>query len=138
MHIGTSDCRVLRPEKQIHQENQLFGGVFFVMMILGVVAAIVTAYLSLPYIMNKTKMSPVRSTGILSLITGSIMGVNAVFSFLTIVLAENPSPALWVVAGILFLLAAVAHILMFIPTLSVKMYMPRPKTVQGAVDKNNS
>lgn len=110
----------------IHYENQLVGGIFFTIMVFALIMAIATIYFALPYIKNKAKLSPNKVVGYLALITGGLLGVCAVFSFLTIALAEKPNPVFWVVSGIRFALSAALGILIFFRFLSVKLYMPKP------------
>ena len=117
----------------IREENQLVGGIFFTIMVFALIMTIATIYFALPFIKNKTKLSPTKTVGYLSLISGCLLGVSAIFSFLTIVLADfpkfdkHPTPALWVVSGLLLAISAAAMVLIFFRYLSVKLYMPKPK-----------
>ena len=111
---------------QIHYENQLVGGIFFTLLVFALIMAIATIYFGLPFIQNKSKLSPNKVIGYLVLITGGLLGVNAIFAFLTLALAEKPSPVLWVVSGILLAISAALSILIFFRYLSVKLYMPKP------------
>lgn len=107
-------------------DDQVIGFVMFIFAVAGLVIGILNAYTSLPFILNKEKLSPKKSHGWLSLAGGALDLLLVIFSLLNIILRPSTPVVYWVVVMVLGVIAAAYGALLLFPALSVKLYQPKP------------
>ena len=119
--------------------NQIYGAVYFVMLIIYLIASITLVYLNFPFILNKEKLSPNKTFGYVSLGIAVFGLALAVMSFLVLPLGtvtymgdagETSIVAhayFWIPIGLMFILVSLVEAYLLLPAISPKSYMPEPK-----------
>ena len=118
----------------LKEGRQIIGMIFFFVLTVSLVLAIVVAYQSKTYAFPKTKMAPNKSLPVLCVVNGGFGIVAGIFSILAVVVdvpvGESEIPATqigwaWYILAVLFIIAGLVQLCFLLPVLKSHYYMPK-------------
>ena len=141
MYMGniSADVKAIGEENVAYMDNQLLGFFIFTIAVITIIVGVLQVYNAWPYILKKDKLTVKKFYGYMSLALGVLCVVMMAFAIVNMirlgvhrdVVNEQPvftpyrgSLYFWIPMTLFFLLGAIYNALVFVPILSVKVYMP--------------